>query len=230
LDHPFKPGQKIFRTGDSARLSPDGNIEFLGRFDNQVKVRGYRIELAEIEQAILSVYRVEHAVVVLLSKAEEKFLCAYLVAQPDVDTEEIKASVSRKLPAYMMPDFFIRLDKLPLTSIGKVDKKMLPMPEAFVAQSRAEYVPPRTEAERTLAGVWQEVLAEKMIGVHDNFFTLGGNSLKVIKLLKVIEEMYPGALQIADMFSFPTIEAQAARIEATLARPVDAPVVKEIEF
>jgi amino acid adenylation domain-containing protein len=230
LDHPFRPGKKLFKTGDSARLRQDGTVEFLGRLDNQVKVRGYRIELSEIEKAILSVYGVENAVVTLLSRADEKFICAYVVAFNDAVLEEVKGSLGRKLPAYMVPAFFARLDKLPLTRTGKVDKKMLPMPDSFIAQSRAEYIAPRSEVERKLVEIWQDVLDEKMIGVRDNFFSLGGNSLKVIKLLKIIEEFYPGMLEISDMFSYSTVEAQAARIDSVIAQATPGTIAKEIEF
>lgn len=230
FDHPLKPGKKIFRTGDSARFRPDGNIQFLGRIDNQVKIRGFRIELSEIENVLKTFYNVDNAIVTLLTKAEEKYLCAYIVAPEAVDMTSIQEGLAKKLPAYMMPDFFLRLNKLPLTNLGKVDKKKLPMPEAFTTKSLAEYVAPRTEVERKLVAIWQEVLEANIVGVQDNFFLTGGNSLKVIKLLKLSDEIYPDAFQISDMFSFPTIEAQAAIIEKTLVNQDPTTVVKEIEF
>lgn len=230
IDHPLKPGKKIFRTGDSARFRPDGNIQFLGRIDNQVKIRGFRIELSEIEKTLMTFYSVDNAIVTLLTKAEEKFMCAYIVAPETIDMVGIKEGLAKKLPAYMIPDFFLRLDKLPLTNIGKVDKKMLPLPEAFTTQSLAEFVAPRTAVERKLVSIWQEVLEANVVGVQDNFFLIGGNSLKIIKLLKMIDEIYPDAFQISDMFSFPTVEAQAAIIEKTLVNQEPTTVVKEIEF
>ncbi|NUF07907.1 AMP-binding protein, partial [Bacillus sp. SPB7] len=130
VDHPFIPGEKLYRTGDLARWLPEGNIEYLGRIDHQVKIRGYRIEIGEIETALLNMEAVQEAIVVAHENDNgDKALCAYYVASESFAVSEMKEKLSVQMPSYMIPSYFIQLEKMPLTSNGKIDRKALPLPD-----------------------------------------------------------------------------------------------------
>ena len=203
VDNPFKPGERIYRTGDLARWLPDGNIEFLGRIDHQVKIRGFRIELGEIESRLLELEQVKEAVV--LAKDDDsgdKYLCAYIVYDAELNVSNIRTSLSATLPDYMMPSYFMRIDSIPLTPNGKVDRRALPEPEGVVG---TEYVAPRNATEEVLASIWSQVLNKEHVGIYDNFFELGGHSLKGVVLVSRIHKELSVELPLRELFKAPTI-------------------------
>ena len=178
-----EPGARLYRTGDRARYRSDGTIEFLGRLDNQVKVRGFRIELGEIEAVLGRMPQVRQAVVVVREDAPgDQRLVAYVVAQGATEdlVEQLRSRLRESLPEYMVPSAFVMVEKLPLTPNGKVDRNALPAPAGSAYASRG-YAAPRTECESALAAVWCEVLKVERVGVHDNFFDIGGHSLLAIE-------------------------------------------------
>jgi amino acid adenylation domain-containing protein len=199
----------FYMTGDLARRLQDGNFEFLGRIDQQVKIRGFRIELGEIEKQLLKHENIKEAVVIdRLDNTGEKYLCAYFV-QRSPDPLELREYLLLTIPEYMIPVFFIRLDKIPLTPNGKVDKKALPEPGAW---PEGEYVAPATDKEQEIAEAWQQVLGLEKISVNDNFFETGGNSLKIIKLSIELKKRLGIEIPTAKMFQYPTIASQARYI------------------
>jgi amino acid adenylation domain-containing protein len=202
----------LYRTGDLARWRPDGNIEFLGRIDQQVKIRGFRIEPGEIEARLLAVGAIKEAVVIdRENKAGEKYLCAYIVSEETIDPTEIKEVLSQKLPGYMIPDYYMQLDQIPLTRSGKVNKNNLPHP-GFIAPE--VYVAPTDEIEEKLAEIWSEVLdiEKETLSVKSNFFDIGGNSLRLITINKKIKELLGNEISITTMFRLRTIRELAAFI------------------
>ncbi len=206
---------KVYATGDIARWLPDGTIAFLGRTDHQVKIRGYRIELGEIEN-VLNQYsdQLQQAVVAVQQIQEEKTLVAYYVAATMIDKAALKAYVATQVPAYMVPVYFVQLTAMPLTPNGKIDKAALPS----VAQSdtiKELYIAPQTDTEKQLLSIWQEILEDDVIGVTDDFFALGGHSLKITRLSNEMTKVFGKKLSFNDLFLHTTIAAQAALLEAT---------------
>ncbi|MEV7939326.1 amino acid adenylation domain-containing protein [Kitasatospora sp. NPDC088264] len=205
------PGARMYRTGDLVRRRPDGALDYLGRMDTQVKVRGFRIELGEIESLLGAVPRVAQSAVTLA--ADGRRLVAYVTPEPGADlrTEALAAHLRGLVPGYMVPDVFVVLDRMPLTPNGKVDRGALPAPEPAPA-GEVEPVEPVTGAERTLAGIWAEVLGAGQIGVHDNFFALGGDS---ILSLQVVARARQAGLRLTskDVFRRPTIAELAGGLE-----------------
>ncbi|RKH48164.1 non-ribosomal peptide synthetase [Corallococcus sicarius] len=231
LPHPFAttPGARLYRTGDLARWREDGVLEFLGRTDAQVKVRGFRIELAEVEAALLAHSDVREAIVVAREDVPgDKRLVAYVVAAESLDMAALRAFLKQRLPDYMVPSALGRLAALPLTANGKVDRKALPAPSTF--QDRVPTRPPRTDTERRLATLWEEVLQTGTVGAEDNFFELGGHSLSATQILSRIRRAFQAELSIADLFASPTVEAVARRIEtqAPLRPALTAPPLRPV--
>lgn len=216
-----RPGSRLYRTGDIARHRPDGQLEYLGRRDHQVKLRGFRIELGEIEEALRSHEAIEAAVVLVVSPGADAALVAYVVSgagsQPTVT--ELRKYVRTKLPAHMVPAMYVFLDAFPHTPNGKIDRRALSAAEA--TPSRAErHVPPRTEAERSIAAVWTELLSVERVGIHDNFFDLGGHSLMSIRAIARIEKATGVRLGVRDLM-FQTLEQCAACCESAQSSPDD---------
>ncbi|WP_326049725.1 non-ribosomal peptide synthetase, partial [Paenibacillus thiaminolyticus] len=213
VDSPFAAGERLYRTGDLARWMEDGNVDFIGRIDNQAKIRGYRIEMGEIESQLLRVAGVREAVVLVRSDANgQKALCAYYTTDGELTAADLKRAIASELPGYMIPSYFVELERLPLTPNGKIDRKALPAPEGE-AGSGTEYVAPRNELETKLVGIWQEVLGlTKEIGVHDNFFDLGGHSLRATTLVSKVHKELSVDLPLRDVFRHSTIEAMAEAI------------------
>ncbi len=212
LPNPFVPGQHMYRTGDLARWLPDGNVEFIGRVDYQVKVRGYRIELGEIECKLVEHPDIKEAVVV--EKSEEsgdKYLCGYFVSDETLNPADLRDYLRQKLPDYMVPWFFIQLEKLPLTANGKIDRKSLP---ELPTSEQKEYVAPRNKTEEDLLEIWSQVLAEdrEKIGIDSNFFDLGGNSLKAIVISSRIHKKFDVKVVLVDIFRLQTIRKLAEYI------------------
>ncbi len=202
--NPFRPSTLMYRTGDLAKWMLDGNIDYLGRLDHQVKIRGFRIELGEIETQLLKYGPVkEVAVIDREDETGNKYLCAYVTSDKELETTELKRFLSQFVPDYMIPSFFIKLDKLPLTLNGKLDRKALPRPDDM-AHNRVDYVAPRNELEKTLCGIWAQVLKVEKVGIDDDFLELGGNSLLAI-MLEVEMEKVELYIKNADIFKYRTI-------------------------
>nr|WP_301542280.1 non-ribosomal peptide synthetase [Pyxidicoccus fallax] len=218
IPNPFSatPGARLYRTGDLARWRQDGVLEFLGRKDFQVKVRGFRIELAEVEAALLAFAGVREAVALAREDVPgDKRLVGYVTADASLDMNALREALKARLPEYMVPSALVRLDALPLTANAKVDRKALPAPD-----SRAElrpYEPPRTATEQRLAALWAQVLRVDRVGLHDGFFELGGHSLLATQLVSRVRESFAVELPLRALFEAPTVATLAARLES--ARP-----------
>ncbi|MBI4662223.1 MAG: amino acid adenylation domain-containing protein [Verrucomicrobia bacterium] len=218
------PGARLYRTGDLARFRSDGNIEFLGRRDHQIKLRGYRIELGEIEAAMRQHPRVrECAVAVAEMGTGEKSLVGYIVPRENlaIDSGSLRSFLAERLPAHMVPAAFVRLNALPRTANGKVDRRALPSPEPARQRATEKQAPPRTATERILAEIWKDVLGVTSIGVHDNFFELGGHSLIVTRLIARLRAAFEIDLAIRTIFEAPTIAALAGQIEKLILEEVN---------
>ncbi|MBU2703324.1 amino acid adenylation domain-containing protein [Sporomusaceae bacterium BoRhaA] len=203
VENPFTPGKRMYRTGDLARWLSDGNIEFVGRMDQQVKIRGFRIELGEIENRLLQHPFVKEAVVIVRQDhANDKYLAAYVVAETEVTTDELREYMLMELPEYMVPVYFTQLNKLPVTSNGKIDRRALPQPDEWRV-SEEKYTAPRNKADERIQDVWQEILGLDRIGIDDNFFVLGGNSLKAIQVVAKLALDFE--IGINDLFQSQTI-------------------------
>lgn len=212
-------GERLYRTGDRGRYLPDGNIEFIGREDFQVKVKGHRIELGEIEATLAQHPAVETAVVNAIGeKQEQKTLVAYILPNTELVSpiSKLRSFLSDKLPNYMVPSFFILLDKLPLTPNGKVDRKALPLPNDSRPELENTFVAPRTSLEESLTGFWVQILGIKQVGIYDNFFELGGNSLEITELMVLVRETLEVELPLVSFFDTPTIAGLAEVINIAL--------------
>ncbi|MEM9866039.1 MAG: amino acid adenylation domain-containing protein, partial [Bacteroidota bacterium] len=207
ISNPFKAGHKLYKTGDLCRWLPDGNIEFLGRKDNQVKIRGHRIELGEIENTILELDQIKQCVVLVKEDVQNKDLLAYYTCEETFDKDSIRTSLSQSLPTYMVPNHFINLEDLPLTPNGKIDKKALPDPQTMQLSGGTEYVAPRTEKEQQLVDIWEEVLDRENIGVKDDFFELGGHSLKMMRLVSSYHKKLNVRIHLSDLFIHTSLES-----------------------
>ncbi|UII31961.1 amino acid adenylation domain-containing protein [Fulvivirga ulvae] len=191
---------RFYRTGDSARWLPNGAIEYLGRMDNQMKIRGYRIEPGEIESQLLTHEEVQEAVVYTHGNTGEQILVAYYVSASMIEPADLRAHLSQSLPDYMIPSYFMHLDKFPLTPNGKIDRKSLPAPELV---SSTEYVGPSNEIEEQLVDIWSEVLKAntETISVTRSFFELGGNSLKATELVAEIQKVFDLEIPLKELFT-----------------------------
>jgi len=217
VPNPFVPGERIYHTGDRARWLVDGNIEFLGRIDRQVKIRGHRIKLGEVEAALLCHPDVREATVIDWEAAPgDKRLVAY-VAIPDAGPQRVaglRLFVAEKLPDYMVPSAIVPLDALPVNSNGKIDRKALPAPDLSPAASANEYVAPRTPLEEQLSTLWCEVLGVDRIGVDDDFFARGGHSLLAVRLVSLMSDALDTPVSLAEFFQAPTIAGLSERLTA----------------
>ncbi|MFJ8520734.1 condensation domain-containing protein, partial [Lysinibacillus xylanilyticus] len=205
VDNPFEIGTKMYKTGDLARWLPDGNIEFLGRIDNQVKIRGFRIELGEIENRLLQHESIKEAVVLAKEITEnEKYICAYVVSEKDVKEMNLRGYLREVLPEYMVPSYFVRIKKMPLTPNGKLNRRALPEPN--FEEIINEYEAPRNETEKVLAEIWSEVLGIEKVGINDNFFELGGHSLKATLLAGRIRKGLNIEVPLKEIFTLGNIK------------------------
>jgi acyl-coenzyme A synthetase/AMP-(fatty) acid ligase/acyl carrier protein len=215
-------GVRVYRTGDRVRRLADGTIEFLGRADDQVKVRGYRVELGEVEQALRAHPGVAQGVVI---KRDEELVAyavakqaGYAVSHSDRPTsEKLTEWLAAQLPAYMVPSAVVLLEQLPLTANGKLDRAALPAPDATATDATTAHVAPRTDTETKLAAIWAEVLKREQIGVTDNFLALGGHSLLAIRVLGRISKTFGVRLPLRTLFETPTVEALALAIDQSRA-------------
>ncbi len=209
----LSPGSpRLYRSGDLVRWLPDGELEILGRIDHQVKVRGFRIEPGEIESQLLKRGDIKDALVTVKSdNKREKSIFAYIIptnGSDDFDAAELREYLSLKLPEYMIPSYFIRLEALPLMANGKVDHKALES-DGMMIGTEVEYTPPETELEMTLTEIWREVLRVDKVGVHDNFFDLGGNSMGVISLNTKIKEVLNLDIPVVVVYRYLTVSSLA---------------------
>ncbi len=237
IPNPFSatPGERLYRTGDLARYRPDGNIEFLGRIDHQVKIRGFRIELGEIEAALQQHPAVQLAAVLARQdQTGEKKLVAYFVADPKAESEPsanaLYAFLKERLPDYMVPAIFMRLDEMPLTPNGKINRKALPAPNQGRPELGRAYIAPRTQTEELVAGIMAQVLSLERVGVEDNFFELGGHSLLGVRVQSRIRDAFGIELPLRHLFESPTVEALSRIIERERlsAHGLEAPPIERI--
>jgi amino acid adenylation domain-containing protein len=216
------PGARLYRTGDIARYRPDGIIEYFGRCDDQVKVRGFRIELGEIEAALLALPSVRQAAVVVGEQNPgDKRLVAYVVQEFGAEQPErlLREALRQRLPAYMVPAFFVEMEALPLTGNGKVDRAALPWPTG--SGETADIVLPRNSTEQKMAAIWQTLLGVALVGIQQSFFDLGGDSLLAVQLVAQIERTWGVTLPLPTIFHEPTIErlAEILRLKRRSPRP-----------
>jgi len=208
-------GERLYRTGDLARWRADGALEYMGRVDEQVKLRGYRIEPGEIEQALREHEAVQDAVVVVRAdEGEEKRLVAYVVAAAEaVSVSELRQHLRERLPEYMVPWNYELLERLPLNTSGKVDRDALPAPSSS-PEGAGEYAPPRTATEEILANIWSQVLGVRRVVINDNFFQLGGHSLTAMQIVSRVRKTFQVELPLRDFFESATISQLAQRVES----------------
>ncbi|HEY9422715.1 MAG TPA: amino acid adenylation domain-containing protein, partial [Thermoanaerobaculia bacterium] len=225
IPDPFSrvPGTRLYKTGDLIRWRPDGELEYLGRLDHQVKVRGFRVELGEIEAALLAHPDVQDVAVLALGEGGDRRLMAYVVG----DASELRGYLKEKLPEYMVPSAFVALDALPLTPNGKIDRRALAKIEPERTVEADGFVAPRTATESRLAEIWSEVLGLETVSVQDDFFDLGGHSLLATQLASRVRETFGVELPLRRLFEVSTVEGLAGELEglgvavAPPLRPVD---------
>ncbi len=220
--NPYFKGTAMYKTGDLGRWLPDGNIEFMGRRDNQVKIRGQRIELGEVENRLLEHDKIRQAAVVVRKVEQDKQLVGYYESDAELDATGLRMHLALQLPDYMIPGYFIRLQKLPLTPSGKIDRKALPEPELGAA---AEYVAPASELEEQLAALWSQVLAlpKEAISATRSFFELGGHSLKAIGLVNKLGKALHVELPLKKVFEYQSIRELGRYLEG-LERQTYCPI------
>ena len=227
LDDPFRKGGKIYKTGDMTRWFPMGEIEFLGRVDQQVKIRGFRIELGEIEAKLLKIEGISAcAVVDRQYENGRKYLCAYICGTHEKSINQIRGELSRELPAYMVPSYLIRMDSLPLSVSGKVDKKMLPEPDKDEHQAgREEGAPLSTVTQQILAEIWKDVLKIKKIGRTDDFFDIGGDSLSIVMVSAEVYKRFQVEVSLEKVYEDPTLENYADLIDNETRKTDNRPIL-----
>ncbi|MGH2666782.1 amino acid adenylation domain-containing protein [Flavobacterium sp.] len=232
ISDPFREGYQVYRTGDVAQWKPDGTIYYIGRIDNQVKIRGNRIELGEVESAIMEYPGITKAVAVSKEVNNEKTLVAYYLQEQDIDKAEIRNYLQKKLPEYMVPSFYAVLESLPLTSSGKTDKKALP--EIIDGDLiRREYVAPENETEKKMTEIWQDVLGVEKVGVTDDFFELGGDSIRSIRVLSKMNKELRLNYKLADIYALVSIKEllsiKLERIESEISPFVKAKIEEDFQ-
>ena len=226
IESPFIEGEKLYKSGDLACWLPNGEIEYFGRIDDQVKIKGFRIELGEIEQLILNQEHIRQAVVVVKERENEKYLVAYYAAEKQIDKKTLQNILSQVLPEYMVPGYYVQLEAIPLTSNGKADKKALLDVEAKDL-IKAEYIAPRSQEEKLLVSIWSEVLKHEAIGIKDNFFHLGGDSIKSIQVVSRLKQQ-GYVVKVEQILRNPLIEELAKLVQSNDAVADQAVVEGEV--
>lgn len=211
VPNPFKVKSRMYKTGDLVRWSNQGKIEFLGRVDDQVKVRGFRVEIQEVNAALRMHENIQDAVVTIKELNDEKYLCAYVVANKRIDAKLVQKEISEKLPDYMVPSYIVQLNKIPTSLNGKVNKAELPNP---VIDFNGEHVEPKTETQKTIVQLFEKTLEVENVGIKDSFFDLGGHSIKVIRLLNYIEREFQVKITARDVVEEKTVERISSIIDA----------------
>ncbi|HWH57599.1 MAG TPA: amino acid adenylation domain-containing protein [Terriglobales bacterium] len=233
IPDPFQPGQKrrLYKTGDLARRLSNGDLEYLGRIDLQVKIRGFRIELGEIESVLAKHVAVREAVVILTNDASgEKRLVAYYTPQTGqkATNAELFAFLKDRLPEYMVPAAFIELERMPLNSNGKIDKKALPAADLARPERTEDFVIPETPLEEEVASVWKEVLGLERVGVNENFFEIGGHSLLATRVIMLLRSRLGLSISLRLLFEYPTIAGMATALMDTLLDETEEPALREM--
>ncbi|MGM3309125.1 condensation domain-containing protein, partial [Anabaena sp. WFMT] len=233
IPNPFSEelDSRLYKTGDLARYLPNGEIEYISRIDNQIKLRGFRIELGEIETVISQHPQIRETVVAVHSdQADFQRLVAYLVlhSEQDLAISELRQFLELQLPDYMIPNVFVTLEALPLTPNGKVDRQALPAPDPIQLSQKADFVPPSSPVEEILAGIWADVLGLEKVGVHNNFFQLGGHSLIATRVISRIRQVFSQELPLRRLFETPTVAQLAKDIEtaAKVGSKLQIPPIK----
>ncbi|EBP8635870.1 AMP-binding protein, partial [Salmonella enterica] len=221
IDNPFatkadveKGYTRLYKTGDLVRWLPDGNVEYLGRNDLQIKINGYRIELGEIESALTALPEVKQAVVIDHAHEGQKYLAAYLLMQAGetLEPRALRNELSKTLPDYMLPATFTQIDAVPLTINGKLDMRALPEP-SFV--SVGSYTSPRNQQEEEICAIWQDVLGLQRVGINDDFFKIGGESITAIRLALRMTAELNSKISVANIFCYKTISSLLENVSAT---------------
>ncbi|QUL52236.1 amino acid adenylation domain-containing protein [Paenibacillus tritici] len=223
VDNPFAVGTKMYKTGDTARMA-DGEMIYLGREDQQLKVRGYRIEPGEVEGVLSSFPIVKETVVdvIDLNNANgDKQLIAYAVSSQQLDTAELRRYAAEHLPDHMVPAYVLQVDSIPLTVNGKLDKERLPRPDRYLLQPKSKYIRPASGVEEQIAAIWMEILQLDSVGADDQFFELGGNSMLLLKMKSRLEQEFRRDIPVADLFAHPTI-SHLARYLSNKASSLEA--------
>ncbi len=224
---PFgEPGGRMYRTGDVARWRADQTLELLGRNDDQIKIRGYRVELGEIEAALQAHPNVRSAVVTARDLATGTSLVGYVRLSTPTEFSELRRSLAVRLPEYMVPSAFVVLDEFPRTPNGKIDRKALPDPAPATDDNAG--TAPRNEVEARLASIWQDVLGVERVGVEDDFFDIGGHSLLALRVVAQVQEAFGCELPLSDLFVAPTVAELAVRILEICAQEVDPDVLAQL--
>ncbi|MCR3758487.1 amino acid adenylation domain-containing protein [Clostridium felsineum] len=209
MENPYLQGEIMYKTGDQGRWLSDGNVEYIGRNDQQVKIRGNKVELNEIEIQLLKYNSIKEAVVTVIQNQQQiNYLCAYIVTKSDVNVDDVRNFLKNNLPSYMIPHFIVKLEKFPLTPNGKISRNDLPDPRKNLC-NKNNYEPPRNNVENMLVNIWQEVLDIKLVGINDNFFNLGGDSLKAIRVISNVEKSGYD-IQYNTLITYPTIKELAS--------------------
>jgi amino acid adenylation domain-containing protein len=229
-------GGRLYRTGDVARYKEDGKIEFLGRKDHQVKLRGYRVELGEVEAELSQHPRVKEVVVTVYERGGMgKSLVAYVVAEKgeELRVSELRSYLSERVPEYMVPSSYVSLEQLPLTSNGKVDRGKLPEPEQVRPELEQAYEEPQTPTQRVMAGIWEEVLGIEGVGIKDNFFELGGHSLLATQVISRVKDAFQVEIALRSLFESPTVAGLSEKMVQLERRPGEideiALILQELE-
>ncbi|MCP4151600.1 MAG: amino acid adenylation domain-containing protein [bacterium] len=231
LEDPFREeeGIRMYKTGDLGRLSPEGYIDFFGRIDHQVKIRGFRIELGEIETGLMKHKDIKEAVVIVsTTDTGDTFLCAYYTSKKELSVSPLRKTLASDLPDYMIPSYFIKLDSMPLTPNGKIDRKALPHPEGEI-DTGVEYAPPETPVQELLVNAWQDVLGVVKVGIDDDYFALGGDSIKAIQ---VASRLYNKELklEIQHLMEVPNIRELSAYIKPLKQTGSQEPVEGDVKL
>lgn len=232
IKDPYNSSEKIYRTGDTARLLDNGEIELIGRTDDQIKVRGYRIEPAEIESYMRQYHGVNQAVVVKKKIGTEDCLIGYFISEKEIDTTLIRQFLSTNLPAYMIPQYLVRLVKLPLTPNNKIDRKALSERKDDLKSNRlsVSVLLPENPVQKDVLKIWREILKIDDIGINDNFFDMGGSSILLMQMHERLNQEYPNGLNITELFGYPTIRniSEKLSIKTTKLNNIQVSMIPEI--
>ncbi|MCZ8519473.1 non-ribosomal peptide synthetase [Paenibacillus caseinilyticus] len=208
--NPFRPGERLYRSGDLVRRLPDGELEYIGRSDGQVKIRGHRIEFGELEHHLLLHPQVKEAAAAVRPRPGGSELLAYVVLGEGGDAAALRSSLAGSLPAYMLPSRIIPVERIPRTANGKTDRSALPVPALSAGDDSLHRAAPRSAAEEALCGLWAEVLEVEQVGIHDSFFELGGHSLKAARLLSRVQKKFGIKLSLQQLYTAPTVAGMAS--------------------
>jgi acyl carrier protein len=223
-NNPFSNNKRdiVYYTGDLGRYRSDGSAEILGRIDNQIKIRGVRIEPEEITAILDKHDAIYSSVVLAVKKAERNYLVGYVAPNKNatITIPEIRSYLSQQLPQVMIPEQFVFLEEIPLKANGKIDRGALPAPDQIHSESEQQYVPPRSPVEEMLAAIWRDVLKIDQIGIHDNFFEFGGHSLLAVQLIVRINKQLQIEFPLYALFETPTVAGLSAQLETVLKQNI----------